>query len=426
MSTSPAPIRAVEPAVVTVEGGVLRVHELSETDGDVVRVIGDADDPVAATRHCLHIGARAVLAANAAVDVEVVERSFDALALRLDQQVTGAVTRIGTVAEELLGGEGGALPAALDGFHERLDSLLGSTFDPDSKASVLSTIEALVEETNLRAVEAVRRLVAPEGEDNPLARLKGEILSGVKGEIVDVVREIRDVSEKLGVAAARDEAFEQTAVKGFAFEDRLDASVGALAAQYGDVHERCGTEPGATGSKVGDEVVTLNAEDTCGFEARFVFEAKDRKVPMRRILDELDAAMENRDALCGVAVFRGQEAAPTSVPFHHTGDKAVVVLDDDGGDHALRLAYLWARMTVRTALAAEPGDGVDVDRLNCLVGEARRALEMLSTIKRCHSTARKAIEQAGAQAAELVEHVRAALDQLDTELRAPDQDAGAA
>jgi hypothetical protein len=109
------------------------------------------------------------------------------------------------------------------------------------------------------------------------------------------------------------------------------------------------------------------------------------------------------------------------VPFHHTGDKAVVVLDDDGGDHALRLAYLWARMTVRMALTAEPGDGVDVDRLTCLVGEARRALEMLSTIKRCHSTARRAIEQAGTQAAELVEHVRDALDELDTELRAAEE-----
>ena len=227
MSTSPAPIRPVDVAVID---GALHVRELVDTDSEVVKVVGDADDPVAATHHCLRIGARAVRAANAAVDVELVERSFDALALRLDDQVTGAVTQISDVADQLLGGDDGALTVALAGFHEGLDSLLGSTFDPDSKASVMSKIEALMEETNLRAVDAVRKLVAPEGDDNPLARMKAEILTGVKGEIVDVVREIRDVATQLGIDAARQEEAERGTAKGFVFEDVLDETVGRLAA----------------------------------------------------------------------------------------------------------------------------------------------------------------------------------------------------
>jgi outer membrane murein-binding lipoprotein Lpp len=253
--------------------------------------------------------------------------------------------------------------------------------------------------------------------------MKTEILTGVKGEIVDVVREIRDVAEKLGIDAARQEEFERTAVKGFAFEDVLDECVGRLAAQHGDLHERCGTETGATGSKVGDEAVTLNLADSYGVEARFVFEAKDRKLPMRKILAELDEAMANRGAQFAIGVFRSQEAAPTAVPFHCVGnDKAVVVLDD-GGDLALRLAYLWARMTVRAGLGADSGDEIDVERMSALVTEARRALEMLSTVKGCHSKARNAIDQASTQVAELVDHVRAALDQLDSELSAAESDA---
>jgi len=67
--------------------------------------------------------------------------------------------------------------------------------------------------------------------------MKSEIPPGVKGEIVDVVREIRDVSEKLGIATAQDEMFAQTAVKGFAFEDDVHDCVGRLAAHHGDCHD---------------------------------------------------------------------------------------------------------------------------------------------------------------------------------------------
>ena len=45
----------------------------------------------------------------------------------------------------------------------------------------MSKIETLVEERNAVAVEAVRRLVAPEGDDNPLARMKAEILERREG-----------------------------------------------------------------------------------------------------------------------------------------------------------------------------------------------------------------------------------------------------
>ena len=169
--------------------------------------------------------------------------------------------------------------------------------------------------------------------------------------------------------------------------------------------------------------MTLNLADSFGVEARFVFEAKDRKLAMRKILAELDAAMVNREAQFAIGVFASQECAPTSVPFHCVGEnKAIVVLDDDS-DLALRLAYQWARMTVRAGLAAESGDEIDIDRMSALVSEARRSLEMLSTIKRNHTTARKSIEQAASCAAELVDTVRSVLDQLDAELSAAEPEA---
>ena len=127
MSTSPAPIRSVG---VTVIDGALHVRDLVEPDSEVVRVVGEADDPVRGDAPVPAHRRPGGAATNAAVDVEFVERSFDTLAHRLDDQVTGAVEQIGTVADQLLGDESGALTATLAGFHEQLDGLLGSTSIP--------------------------------------------------------------------------------------------------------------------------------------------------------------------------------------------------------------------------------------------------------------------------------------------------------
>ena len=59
--------------------GTLYIRDLVETDAEVLRVVGDADDPVEPTRQCLRIGARAILAVNATVDTHIVEKRFDAM-----------------------------------------------------------------------------------------------------------------------------------------------------------------------------------------------------------------------------------------------------------------------------------------------------------------------------------------------------------
>jgi hypothetical protein len=414
MSAQPAPIHEDQ---VTVTDTAIYIATFTDSDADVIRVTKDADDPVEAVHNCLRIGATAVRVANTAVDVDLVQRSFDELANRLDVQVTGAVDQIRSATEGLLDGDTGRLQLALTEFHGSIEDLLGETFDPDSKKSVVSTIESLVATIVRSAVEGVREIVEPEGDESPLARLKGEILVGIKGEIDGVVREIRDVSERFGIAAAVAEEHERTAAKGFDFEDVVDACVAQIAAVHGDAHEHVGNETGATGSKVGDEVVTLNRDDTRGQPGRFVFEVKKRKLGMRRIQDELDEAMRNREALAAVAVFDSQANAPTTVPFHHIDDKAIVVLDDSGTDDAaLRLAYMWARWIVRRNLTGDGGDTIDHERVRSLIEQARRSIGRVTTIRKCHSSATKAIEDAKSETSQLADEVRGALADLEAEL----------
>jgi hypothetical protein len=133
---------------VELRGDSLVVHELVETDPEVLRVVRDAasrDGDVAdATRQCLRVGARAVLAANVSVETHIVEKRFDAMTDRFDEQVEAAVTRISDAAESLLDEQDGALPQALAAHRSELDQLLGDTFDPDSKRSVISLFEAVL------------------------------------------------------------------------------------------------------------------------------------------------------------------------------------------------------------------------------------------------------------------------------------------
>ncbi len=416
MSAQPA---ALHEDHVSVTDTAVYIATFTDHDADVIRVVTEADDPIEALHNCLRIGATALRVANTAVDVDLVQRSFDELAGRLDVQVNGAVDQIRTATAALLDGDTGTLPAALSEFHGSIEDLLGETFDPDSKKSVVSTIEALVSSVVRTALEGVREIVEPEGDESPLARLKGEILVGVKGEIDGVIREVRDVSERLGIAAAVAEEHERTAAKGFDFETVVDGCVAQIAAGHGDCHEHLGTETGATGSKVGDEVVTVNRDDTRGQTGRFVFEVKKRSLSMRKIQDELDEAMRNRESLVGIAVFDSQANAPTKVAFHYVDDKAIVVLDDGGvDDAALRLAYMWARWTVRRKLTSEVGETIDHERVRSLIDQARRSIDRVTTIRSCHSRVAKAIDEVKSETSTLAEEVRAVLSELEAELTA--------
>ena len=176
--------------------------------------------------------------------------------------------------------------------------------------------------------------------------------------------ELRRVTEHLGILDATEEVYEQTTGKGFDYEDLVDECIGTLAANYGDLAEVTAKQSGSSASHVGDEVVTLNRDDTHGVEARFTLEMKNRPLNLRKTMAELDEALCNRDALAAIAVFRSQEQAPTSVPFQHHDDKAIVVFDpDDEDDSALRLAYMWARWTVRKGLAVSEEAEFDLERV---------------------------------------------------------------
>ena len=412
-----------EPAgPVVVHEDAIHLVDFEERDPETVAFVGSAEDPVEAAHQCLRVGAQAVRAAHVSLDSDIVRGRFDAMSEHFDTQVGAAVNQIAEATRSIVDKETGTLPTVLDAHQQKLEDLLGTTFDPESKKSVLALFEQVMADSHQTQVTAVKKLISAEGEDSPLKKMKDDIVDEFSRRLGEIRGDVQGLSEKIAVKAAVDPVVAITTAKGFAFEEVVHDQVGRIATAHGDTTEEVGNVLGSNGTKKGDEVVTVNREDTYGEDGRFVLEAKARPLNMRKIHEELDAALGNRDAQAAVAVFSRQEEAPTPVPFSYSDNKAIAVLDEDGDDAALRLAYMWARWVVRRQFASTEGGDLDTARIMDLIEEVARALKRSTTIKRSHTTAKKSIDQAGREVTALVNEVREALEALGTELGAGGED----
>lgn len=410
-----------DPSSVVVIDGIVVITDLEETDPVVVDLVREAEDPEAAVRSALNVGARSIRAAGVSVDTEVIDRRFAAMSEQMDHQVDAAVTSLSKAIEDAVAEDGGALPTVLDGHREGLEAILDSRFDPDSKTSVLALMEDMLTDARRVQIEAIAGLVSVDGDESPLAKLRAGLGRDIKEHLKDQLQGVRDevkaVSERIAVNEGVAPVIAITTAKGFTFEDVLHARLESIAAVHGDLAEQMGMSAGVAGTKKGDEIITLNREDARGTEARFVLEAKSTKLGLRKAYEELDAAMENRHATAGIIVFSSLDKAPSMVPFHYADNRAIVVLDEDGQDDgALRLAYMWARWVVRRNLAGSEADEFDFERIASLIDQARTALGRVKAIRTCHSKATNAIEQAAGEVTRLNNEIDSTLAELCVEL----------
>jgi hypothetical protein len=402
---------------VAVADGFVYITSFSEQDADVVRVVSEADDAVEATHQCLQIGARAIRVAHVSVDSDIVDKRFEQLAERMDEGVDAAVAQFTDVATSLLDPDDGTLAVALQSHAKEFEELLGATFDANSKLSVFGVLEEVLVDARSAQVEEIRKLVSADGEDSPIAVASRAVVRSLREEIEHVRKDVHDLSEKIAVSGAVAEVYDLTSKKGFDYEDIVEECLAEIAAPHGDTPERVSKQHGEAGTDKGDLVVHVNRDDVHGAAARFVVEAKSKKLGRRATDDEICAAIANRGALAGMAVFADQSLAPTKVPFSYTDNRAIVVLDKDGDDRsALHLAYMWARWVVRRSLNGAARDTIDHERIAALIDDANKALTRAMTIKRNHTSAKKCIDDAAAQVLDLVEEVREALADIASEL----------
>ncbi len=398
-----------------VQDQTLIMDGFRETDPVVVQAITEAEDPDRVAHACLQIGARASVAARATLDSLVVQRAFGELTDDFGAAVDGAVERIVETTEGLVNEEG-AMPTLLRALKEDLTGQLDALFDTDSKSSALSRMEEIFDVAARGHTQAMRKAFDPEDSDSPLGRWKVEVLTAVQESASLVLGQVTELAASIAAAKAHEETFALTAVKGRTFEEQMHVLLGSLAARHGDLAEALGDVRGATGGKSGDELITLNLEDTGGQHCAMVFEMKNRRLSMRKTLEELDAAMANRGAQAAVAVFARPEAAPTAVPFTPYGRRIIVVVNpEDPNEMLLELAYMSARWEARKALGVD-SEVIDHAAVEEAIAAVRMALGRLTTVRTHHSTAKRSIEHAGNAVDALAGEVDGALQALRSAL----------
>jgi hypothetical protein len=409
---------------IHVDDGNLYISNFTETDAAVVRVIGEAEDRAAALHRILALGAHVSQVTTETASKLDLSNTIEQLTSSVEETVDKAVEGIAATAKGLLDGEDGQLPRALAEFRGQFEAMLGESFNPDSKKSIISKFEQVMQTAAEEQTRRMNRALDPHAPDSLVGRLRDDLIKTVKEETAGVAERVAEVKEVIKSAAAASEAtkamFDKTALKGFRFEDILHELINNQAAQYGDVATQVGKEHGALGTLQGDEVLTINPEDTRGVTANIVWEAKTTRLGLRKILGELETAMENRDASVGIAVFGNVDTAPVKVPFVPYGERAVLVIDkDDPDESAVRLAYMWARWVARRRLS-ENNTAVDIEKIETLISDAIRALQHATQVRKCHTMAKKGIEEAGEHLDTMTREIKSTMDELRSEIETKD------
>ena len=176
----------------------------------------------------------------------------------------------------------------------------------------------------------------------------------------------------------------------------MDGLLQKLAAQTGDQALYTNDITSETGSKVGDEVITIDSNFTHGHVAAVVWEFKAVKVVTQAAaLAEISEAMENRHAQSGVFVLARTDHNANWAPFSmFHGRRAIIVVDEDNVDELLvQYAHIWSRVEAIRSFGIQQ-DGIDYDQLNVLIEEAKKAFNGLAQVTGAHTSIQTSLASA--------------------------------
>jgi hypothetical protein len=318
----------------------------------------------------------------------------------------------------------------------QIQRMANTSADVKELNSVAKQVRETMKTAGDEAFTGLQKLIQDQGEDNK----PGNLINLLKTKLVDqVIAELdpnketspfHSISEQLVALLAKSAGEKATAEsyangrdKGIDFEELLDQMIQLEAVVHGDDAQFTGDFPSPSGKKTGDEVVTINPAVTNGEEIRIVWEAKtdnsykDTKGRLKRdkVAAELDDAMSNREAICGIFVSdaRGIDMSKQPAWQEFDGNKLIIVLDDENPDQRLiRMAYLWSRWIVLRSQEQEEGE-LDFAAIERVIASLQREFDGLANLKRLHTP----IETNIAAAKKWVNEFEVSLDELMDELR---------
>ena len=310
-----------------------------------------------------------------------------------------------------LDNENGAL-SRLVGQVEQSRRAIVAEFSPDNGNSILSKIGRLLESTN----ESIRGSLTLDDENSPLSRLKRELVGAV-GEMERKNSEFQtEVRETLAAITAKRSESKRSTRHGDEFHDEVGAFIQHEAQRLNDICELTGDFPGAIPRcKKGDAVVSLGPESSAPGVA-VVFEAKnDKSYTLKKALDELTVARENRNAECGVFVF-AREAAPDGLePISRFGQDIVVIWnsEDPSSDVNIKAAYSIARCIAVDKSKNDDTKSGEIVAIENAVKAVTRSIELLGSIQTMATTVKNNGEKIVKKASRIQSDVTDQLELID-------------
>src|SRR3954468_10520343 len=411
-----------KPHVDTV-GDRLAIDGLVVDDDCAVRLVQErkqaGEDPALTVTDAIEIGARGLDREQAAANTEFVKTELERVSRQVEaefgEKARTVVEFFDKRVDSVFGPENGQLAKELE-----------KLFSDGSSASVQNRTRELLAETLAKAREDLLKQFSSADGANPLADFKQGMVRAVEqaqerqhrdqqvllGRVSDLDKQLQALrleKEKLEEVA---EERERGTAKGRTFEEHVAEAIDAIAAAQGDEADAVGDLKGSAG-RTGDGVVGI--EGCTGPPlGRVVFEAKDRRLSKPRALEELDKAMQDRDADFAVLVVPSDEEVPTKLQTlrEYNGDKLVVTVDpEEGGTLALELGYRLAR--ARVLMARGSVEGVDAAAVRDTVQRALNAMDEVRRIKNTLTGAQTSIQKGKDLVDAMAGRVRANLDDID-------------
>jgi hypothetical protein len=270
--------------------------------------------------------------------------------------------------------------------------------------------------------DLLRQFSAQDGH-NPLAEFKGSVVRELRAarekddaflnrlaELRAEIQRLRDAEESRAELEAERE---RGTAKGRSFEDTCFGLLESMASARGDIAHHVGDERSASGGKLGDVVIELEAaQGEC--RGRIAVEVKDEQLSKNRAWDVLNGALRERDAAFAVLVVASDDKVPAGrEPLHeYEGNKMIVALDRESLDpRPLELAYRYARC--RCLMARERSLQIDAAGVRDAAEEALSALKDAQRIRVALTGATKSVGTARDGLDAMVERVQASLERVE-------------
>lgn len=379
----------------------VEIHELTIHDDELVAFLAgfDEDRREEAVVRALTVGAATLRLSETTKDVEHVKSAFDAMRDDLEDEIDDVQADI----EETFGEEGRVSRILKKHFGDdgTLRKHIEDAFGEDGVFS-----ERLDEELGEDG-ERIQDALDPNVEGTPTYRLQQTLKDEIRG--------IRDL---LTEEEAKEAVRGRTTLKGDDFEDVVAELLDDLCRHTPHNYEYTGeTEGEITDSKSGDFVVDLG--DT---GQRIVVEAKSEGgYTEPRIREQMEAAIENRNADYGMFVSECEDYVPDKVGYLTEFDRRYLAValsqdeDDDVDPRLFRIGYNWAKMrAAQTALDA--GGEVDPEVVGSKVEEVRDSLDRFRAVKKKCTNIRKNADAIDEALNDVADEVNGHLNDVRAEL----------